>query len=198
MKRDLDLTLTAARQSGSGALPASNAATAFGALNINTNADAVEAIRGCIDGMVAFLADASKRVTINTCKMSRGALGGGNAGYITGSNPPEFEVGLNFLVCDEAAARTNWRLTMRRTTLVHELSHFVCKSQDHLDEALNAVSVYFVDGNTWGRFLTKEARRKFNNSKKLADAYRVYAQAVVRYGVFPNQGPALPAVNPDL
>ncbi|KAJ3089327.1 hypothetical protein HK102_006652 [Quaeritorhiza haematococci] len=181
MKLDLDGTLAAAA-AGDGTLPAnSNMAIAFGPMNTNQ----ARKIRNCMGRILENMEDINIQMKVRSCEFSGGAFGGALAAALIGERPslhPQLMFSRGFFRCDQRRGLNDWRFALPKTAIIHELSHSFCLTDDK--DTTGAVT-YYASKTDWKAFLTRSAANNFADSRQNADAYRIWAHAVTKHGIFP-------------
>ncbi|KAJ3089330.1 hypothetical protein HK102_006655 [Quaeritorhiza haematococci] len=181
MKKDLDDTLKAA--SADGKLPRSNMVVAFGDLDTRLAAK----IRRCMNVILERMDDFAIQMKIEDCQFRGGALGGALAGARVGERSSlhaELSFSKSFFSCSTTEGLNDWRLSLPSTAVLHELSHAYCLTDDRDSKG---VPTYYTSKSEWKAFLDR-SKPDFLDPRQNADAYRIWAHAVKRYGGFPKFG----------
>ncbi|KAJ3080479.1 hypothetical protein HK102_003020 [Quaeritorhiza haematococci] len=182
MNQDLNAAVNAAVDEK---LPTnSNVAVAFGDLNT------VQArrIQRCMKTMLDTMEDPFSRMIIKSCKFVGGSAGGALAAAAIGDRPsfhPQLMFSSGFFTCSKTIGLDEWNIPVPKTAFIHELSHSFCLTKD--TDTKEAV-VYYSSESDWKAFLARSAANNFKDSLQNADAYRIWAHAVIKYGIFPKFG----------
>ncbi|KAJ3088439.1 hypothetical protein HK102_008736 [Quaeritorhiza haematococci] len=177
MKQDMDATLAAIPNEDAPLPTRSNMATVFGPLKCN-KLDQCRFIKDCVDALMDYVVNSGSEIRIETCSSP-------DLAALAPSRPPQIFLTSGFLGCSTTDGLRKWNTYLPATGVVHELTHALCPTTDYFKK--DGPRIYYENKLQWERNLQGPNARKV---KTLADAYRVWGQAILTPGggTFPQFG----------